>query len=112
MHSCSSDFDRDERIQRRDGSLEWLEIGVFIGKNAKLGGTIQVCCIRVSTADRLYRKKNLTIRDAESYARGDLLLVWTEPGIALRLTKNPMKERVVAVIVHGRGGERTERIAW
>jgi hypothetical protein len=45
------------------------------------------------------------IRDTKGDTRRDILLVWTEPSIALSLTKNPMKEGVVPVVVHREGGK-------
>lgn len=35
-----------------------------------------------------------------------MFFVWTKPSVALSLAEEPMKEGVVAVVIHGHGLER------
>lgn len=50
------------------------------------------------------------VRDTKGDTRGNVLFIWTEPSVALSLTKDPMKESIVPVIVHE--GGRREREGW
>jgi hypothetical protein len=55
--------------------------------------------MKIEDKVRRYRKTQ-TIGHSESNTRGNGGLVWSEPGIALGLPKDPVEQGVVAVVVH------------
>jgi hypothetical protein len=54
-------------------------------------------------------KMGTMVRNAKSDPRGYVLLIRTEPSVALCLSKEPVKKSVVPVVVHG---GRREREKW
>lgn len=84
VHSSAPDFDGNQGVQGSDGSLEWLEGGELVGKDAKR-----------------------TVVGAETHTWRDGVLVWTKPGVALGLLEDPVEGGIVSVIVHD--GDDSER---
>ena len=106
MYSRAPDFDSDDGIESSDGGLKGLQTGVFVGKNTKFGSTgSRRYAGNVSGLLNRANGKKITIADAQRDARGYVLLVWTEPGVALGLAKKPVEEGVVAVVVHVESGQ-------
>jgi hypothetical protein len=102
MDSRAPDFDSNDRIESSDGGLKGLKTGVFVGKNTKFRrtGGRRYAGLNVSALLNRANGNENTIADAQRNARGYVLLVWTEPGVALGLAKEPVEEGVVAVVVH------------
>ena len=82
MHSSASDFDGDQRVQGSDGSLEWLEGGDLVRKDAKRA-----------------------IVSAETNTWRDGVFVWTKPSVTLGLLEDPVEGGIVSVVVHGGDSE-------
>ena len=87
MHGCAPDLDGDDRVEASNGGLEWLQGGILVWKDTKLG-------------DRV-----VNIGNAKGDAGGDVF-VRAEPGIALSLAEEPVEEGVVPVVVHVGGQAR------
>jgi len=87
MYGCAPDLDGDDWVESSNSGLKRFQGGILVWKDAKLGDGV------------------VDVRDAESNAGGDVLLVGAEPGIALGLAEQPVEESVVPVVVHGRAGQ-------
>jgi len=109
MHGRAPDFDSDDGVESSNGGLKGLKTGVFVGKDTKFrstGGRRYAGNVS-ALLDRANGNEN-TIADAQRDTRGYVLLVWTKPGVALGLAKEPVEEGVVAVVVHVERGQGRE----
>lgn len=78
VYACTTNLDSDKRVQTTDGSFEWGELEVFIGKDTKASGV------------DIY---------AESYTSLDRLFLWFEPSFTLGLLEDVMENSIVCVVV-------------
>jgi hypothetical protein len=109
VDGSTPDLYSDDGVKSSNGGLEGLQTGVFIRENAEFGGRACVVGVRMKTRKNAPVKKRQTmVRNTEGDTGRNVLLVWTEPSVALSLTKYPVKECVIPIVVHEREEEEDE----
>ena len=100
MYRCTPNLDSHRGVQPHHSRLKRFQSKVLIREHAILWQT----SFRVQ------------VDDAKCDSGGEVVLVWTEPGVALGLFEDVVEERVVAVVVHlgvflgGGGGGRDKGV--